>query len=48
MKKYIAPEINFNAVECEDIMNASIERTEYKSGSGTGNSALDIGDFLDI
>lgn len=45
MKKYIVPEIDFNAVECGDIMN-SVERTEYRSGSGTGNKALDISDFF--
>lgn len=48
MKKYIAPILSFNAVECEDIMSSSVERTQYKSGSGTGNTALSIEDFLDI
>ena len=46
MKKYINPEMIFNAIECGDVVAVSIEKTEFVGGSGIGNEPLDIGDFL--
>ena len=46
MKKYINPEMIFNAIATEDIMDMSVEKTEYTAGSGVGNDPLDIGDLM--
>ena len=49
MKKYINPEMIFNSMSSEDVIATSVElvipKMEYAE-SGTGNTPLDIGDFL--
>lgn len=46
MKKYINPEMIFNAMSSEDVIAVSFEKATFVGGQGTGNDPLDIGDFL--